>query len=180
MNDNDVIKIIIQVIRAGLDSYGLTTVRIKQGYQPRSQGVEILPAVYLHKISADRYGFPSRIDVYNEGNRNFDHTETIWKTPTYQIDALSPQNPADINQLTASDIAEATAEALQSEASLRTFKQSRISIDRISTIREAYFTDDRDRYEQRPSFDFTLSYRFQRRITAPAVSSQQCRVNRVC
>ena len=144
MNDNDVIKIIIRVIRAGLDSYGLTTVRIKQGYQPRTTGVEIAPTVYLHKISADRYGFPSRIDKHNDTNNNFDHTETIWKTPTYQVDGLALQNPADINQLTASDIVEATAEALQSEASILAFKASRISIDRITNIRENYFTEDPD------------------------------------
>ena len=180
MNDNQIMAIIIRVIRAGLDAYGLTNVLIKQSFQPRQTGVEVDPTIYIHKISADRYGFPSRIDTYNRANNNFDHIESIWKTPTYQIDGLSAQDPSNIRQLTASDITEAAAEALQSEQGILTFKASRISIERITNIRELYFIDDRDRQEQRANFDFTISHRFERRLTVPPVSSHTLDIRRIC
>ena len=159
MNDNQVIAVLISVMRMGLDEIGLTDVQIRQNYQPRKVGVSSQPVLYFHKISAPRYGFPGRRDSYNSTNRNFDHSESIWRTPTFQVNGLSTQNPADINQLTASDIVEQTADVLQQSNTRTRLLAQKIGIFRITQIREDYFHDDRDRFEQSPSFDFTLSYR---------------------
>lgn len=172
MTDNDIIALVIRVLRTGLDSKDLQAVRIKQKYQPRDIGIPTGPVIYLHKISADRYGFPGRKDVYNETNGNFDHTESIWRTPVYQVDALSPNtNPADLTIPTPSDIVETAADILQLSSTRDTLLADGVGIQRIITIRQNYFTDDRGRYEAAPSFDFTLSYRRQWTTTAPPVDS---------
>ena len=172
MNDNDIIALVIRVLRTGLDAKNLQSVQIKQKYQPRDIGVPNGPVIYLHKISADRYGFPGRNDVYNRANGNFDHTESIWRTPVYQVDALSPNtNPADLTIPTASDVVETAADVLQLSSTRETLLAANVGIQRITTIRQNYFTDDRDRYEAAPSFDFTLTYRRQWITTTPPVDS---------
>ena len=159
MNDNDVIAAFITILRRGLSEIGITSIDIKQGYQPRQVGTAIGPVLYFHKISTHRYGFPGRKDVYNAHTQTFDHTESIWRTPTFQVDGLSTQNPASLNQLTASDIVEQAADVLQLSITINRLRVHNIGIDRITTIREHYFNNDRDRFQQSPSFDFTLSYR---------------------
>ena len=179
MTDNQILIVLLPILTTGLTAVGVTGVKIKQNYQPRQSGAEIQPTLYLHKISAPRYGFPGRKDVFNATNNNFDHTETIWRTPTWQVDGLSTQNPANLTQLTASDIVEAAADALQLQTTRLALLRSNISIERITTIRENYFLDDRERHEQRPSFDFTLTYRRSFRSVVPQVTGSRCRLRRV-
>ena len=179
MNDNEALRVLIPLLRSGLVALGVSGVLVKQSYQPRQTGVEIQPTLYLHKIQAPRYGFPGRQDVFNGNTNRFDHTESIWRTPTWQVDGLATQNPANISQLTASDIVEAAADVLQQSVTRETLLRSNIGIERITNIREDYFTDDRERHEQRPSFDFTLTYRRVFSSTVPPVVSQVCNVRRV-
>jgi len=179
MNDNQVLRVLLPILSSGLVALGVSGILIKQSYQPRQTGVEISPTLYIHKIQAQRYGFPGRKDTYNSTNRNFDHQESIWRNPTWQVDGLSTQDPNNIQQLTASDIVEAAADVLQQSATREALLQQDIGILRITNIREMYFVDDRERHEQRPSFDFTLTYRRVFSSTVPPVLSQVCNVRRV-
>ena len=180
MNDNDVLRVVIAILRAGLTAIGVPGVTVKQSYQPRKTGVLTGPVVYLHKISAPRYGFPSRKDTYNTMTGVFNHTESVWRTPTWQVDGLSTQNPATVNQLTASDIVEAAADVLQQSSTRITLLRNNIGIERITDVRESYFIDERERHEQSPSFDFTLSYRRVIPTTVQPVNSHTLKVRRVC
>lgn len=179
MNDNDVIAIIIGILEAGFTSLSIPNVTVLQNYQPTQQGVIETPAIYLHKIDAPRYGFPGRQHVYNSVDEDFDTTETIWRTPTYQVNALAQQDPSDIASLTASDYVEAAAHILQTEATRQTLLQSNIGITRIRDIRIQYFVNDKDRHEQEPSFDFTLSYRREFISKTPAIVGHRAGINRV-
>ena len=180
MNDNEVLMVVIGILITGLPAIGIRGVSVKQSYQPRKTGTETGPAVYLHKISAARYGFPGKKDVFNTETQDFDHIETIWRTPTWQVDALSIQDPTNLTQLTASDIVEATADVLQQSSTRTTLLNSNIGIERITDIREGYFADEYSRYEQRPSFDFTLTYRREFSSTVPDVTDHILNVNRIC
>ncbi len=179
MNDNVVIRHLIAAMRTGLDSLGMQSVKIKQGYQRRQGITETGPTVYLHKVIAARVGFQSRKDVFNPANNNFDHTETIWRAPTWQVDGLSTQDPSSLIQLTASDIVEATADVLQLASTRETLLRNNIGIQRITTVRQDYFLNDRERHQQRPSFDFVLVYRHEIRSTVPQVTDSRCLINRV-
>lgn len=158
MNDNQVLAIVIAILNAGLPTIGIPGVTVLQNYQPRIQGVPTTPVVYLHKINAPRYGFPGQSDVYNSSTQLFDHVDSFWRTPSWQVNGLSTQDPADTTQLTASDIVEGTADVLQLPSTRTQLLQNNIGILRITDVRETYFIDDRDRHEQQPSFDFTLTY----------------------
>ena len=180
MNDNQVIRQVIAVLNTGLPALGVNGVLVTRSYQPRQNGVPTGPALFLSKISAPRYGFPGRRDVYNAQRGDFDHTESTWRTPTWQVDGLSTQDPRNLDQLTASDIVEAAADVLQQSSTRNALLQQKIGIQRITNIRENYFIDDRERHEQRPSFDFTLTYRREFTTTVPPVTSFTCKVRRTC
>lgn len=180
MNDNDVIAVLRTVILAGLARVGQAKIKVKQSYQPRQTAIEDGPAIYLHKILATRYGFPILNDVFQESSQMFDHTESIWRTPTFQVTGLSVQDPADITQLTASDITEITADVLQSSATRRALLASNIGIQRITTIRDNYILNDQERNEQAASFDFIVSYRRSVTTQIPPVTRYQLNIDRIC
>ena len=180
MNDNDVLMVLFPILNAGLINLGVNGVALKQSYQPRQNGVNIGPVLLLHKISAPRYGFPGRKDTYNTNNQTFNHSESIWRTPTWQVDGLSTQDPRDVNQLTASDIVEAAADVLQQSSTREALLLSKIGIDRILEIRQTYFVNDRERHEQRPSFDFTLTYRREFASTVQPVNDHTLTIQRLC
>lgn len=172
MNDNQIIALIISVMRTGIDQLGLNSVLIKQQYQPRQGGIETQDTLYLTKIMAPRYGFPSRKDAYNQDTDNFTHTETIWRTPTYQVNGYALQNPKTINQLTASDITEMAADVMQTSATRLSLLEQGVGIIRITDVRENYFVNERNRYQQSPSFDFVLSYQKTITTTVDPVTTQ--------
>ena len=180
MNDNDVLMVLFPILRAGLINLGVSGVALKQSYQPRQNGVNIGPVLFLHKISAPRYGFPGRKDTYNPSTQTFDHSESIWRTPTWQVDGLSTQDPSNLNQLTASDIVEAAADVLQQSSTRNALLVEEIGIERILDIRQTYFLNDRERHEQRPSFDFTLTYRREFASTVQPVNDHNLKVRRLC
>ena len=179
MNDNTVLMSVIAALRAGLNSFGLSQVRIKQSYQPRQTGVEIDPTVYLHKITADRWGWVGRKDVFNTSSSMFDHTDVHYRAVTWQVNGLATQDPANLSQLTASDIVECAADALQTEDTIRALIAARIRMEHITTVRELYFLDDRERHEQNPSFDFTVTYQVNRSAVVPPVVRSGCTLHRI-
>ena len=179
MNDNAIITIIRNILLAGFAANSMANVRVRHSYQPTKTGVPTAPTVFIHKISANRYGHPGRASVYNMANRSFDYTESIWRTPVFQVDALSLQDPSDLTLPTASDLVELAADILQTEATRQTLLTSNIGIERIQNVRQSYFVDDRDNHEQSPSFDFTLSFRRTFVSTAPEVTERELNVNRV-
>ena len=161
MNDNDILMIVIGLIRTALTAMGapLDAVTVSQKYQPTLAGTPEPPALFIHKILTERYGHPGRRSTYDNANDNFDYQESIWRVPTFQISGLAQQDPAMLTQLTASDIVEVAADILQTEATRQTLLTSEIGIQRITQVRQTYFVNDKQRFEQSPSFDFTLSYR---------------------
>ncbi len=169
MNDNQIIALIITVLRAGLTSIGITNVLIKQQFQPRQSAIETSPTLYLSKITAPRYGYPSRKDVYNSTTRQFDHSETVWRTPTWQVSGYALQDPTNIDSLTASDMTERAADVMQTSATRLLLLAQGVGIIRITDVRENYFLDERQRYEQNPSFDFVLSYQVTTNTTVQPV-----------
>jgi len=179
VNDNDVIIILGALLNSGYTALGISDVLVKQAYQPTLQGVPTNRAIFLSKILAPRYGYPGVTDTYNPGDDDFDTVESIWRSPTFQIAGLATQDPTDITSLTASDIVEKAADILQARSSRQTLLASGIGIQRIQDIREIYFIDDRDRHEQIPSFDFTISYRVTFQLKTPVVNTFEANINRV-
>lgn len=97
------------------------------------------------------------------------YTETQQYLSTFQCSALATQNPS-VDSLTASDIANLAAYVLQSQPAIDALEAVGVGILNIRDVRNPYFSDDRQRYEASPSFDFTLSHKQTIITTTPFVS----------
>ena len=171
MNDSAIFDLVISFLDSQFAANGLTTVEVIQSYQPTQQGMSSTPIVYLHKLGDHRHGSPRRENRWDAENSVMVYTETqVWES-AFQLGALSIQDPADANQLTASDLCKIASNFLQSRAFIDLLKSSEVQILRITDVRQAYFVDDRGRHEASPSFDFTLTRKQSTITTSPVLQS---------
>lgn len=157
MLDNQLIALIIGIIRTGLTARSLTA-NVRQYNQPRQQGTPTENTVLLMKMNNRRYGYLGRTDEYDEDASEMVHTETQWLETPFQVGALAIQDPANVNSLTASDLVNIVASILQSDATLAQLQSQGVGMLRIIDIRNPYFSDDKERFEASPSFDFSVTH----------------------
>lgn len=180
MLDNQLIKIFYPIIKQGFIDFGLGSVIVRQSYQPTQQGTETTPSVYFFKVSDKRYGSPAKDSFYDSG---LDEQKQVYRQlyeTTFQISALAAQDPKDTNSLTASDLVNITSEILQLDSTIEELKDNDVGILRITDIRNPIFTDDRDQFEESPSFDFTLRHFQDREFTIDYVSTIEGQIYNVC
>lgn len=158
MQDNDLIKVFLPIITAGLTADGFEDVVVQQSNQPTQQGINTAATVYFFKMSNKRYGFLGRSNEWDSLNDIMVHTETQKVETTFQISALVLQDPNNPDQYTASDLVNEVASIMQSDQTLDILNQNEIGILRITDVSNGYFTDDMDNFEAVPSFNFTLVY----------------------
>jgi len=160
MNDNSIIKVLRDVLLAGLAANGQASVAVQQAYQPTQQGANTDPSVYFFKVGDNRYGFVER--KYSYGTLNSTLTESQLYISTFQIEAWVRQVPTaivDYSLLTASDLVNLCARILLTQAAVDTFSANNIGLLRINDVRNPFFIDDRGQYEASPSFDVQLTYK---------------------
>lgn len=172
MRDNQLYAFLIPIINAGLIARGISAT-VKQSYQPTPEGINVGTLVTLTKISENRYGFLKREDVWNAGNGNFDHVETQVMESHFQVGAFSIIDPKTETSatLTAADVLYEVTAILQSDAFLLALKAQGIGVLRIQELRNPYFSDDRERFEASPSFDFTITHKRVTIATTPKVDT---------
>lgn len=159
MLDNQIIAIVIATIIAGEATAGIPGTPIKQAFQPTQQGVDTAPTAYIHKLGDHRYGYPLYSDIWDEVHSKMVHTESQQYETSFQISALSTQDPANTAQYTASDILNFIASILQSASVVASLQTQDLGILRISDVRNIPFIDDRDRNEYAPSLDFVIQHK---------------------
>lgn len=179
MTDNDLIKLFLPIINAGLIVDNFTGVAVKQSNQPTQQGINTGPTVYITKIGNRRYGFLGREDVWDEINEIMVHTESQWYETTFQVSALVLQNVYNTDTYTASDLVNDVASIMQSDKTRNILMASNVGILRVTDVSNPYFVDDRDQFEASPSFTFTLTYRQDRISTNPMIESYELDINRI-
>ncbi len=225
MLDNQIIKFLIGQLRTGLRGYGsvqiatesglsITTesgeflsfnvdIGVQQSYQPRQQGINKLPTVYLHKLFDERIGCVGRATkwvgseisaesgeiITSENDQpiitdggligTMQHTETQQYATHFQLSAVIDQNPVVLDGLTASDILNRAAAVLQSSGFIEAAQTNELGIFRIGQIRNPYFEDDRDRFEAMPSFDFAMTHKQVIVTEAPVLVTEQFQILRV-
>ncbi len=179
MLDNTLIALIISTILAGEAVAGISGTPIAQAFQPTQQGVNTDPTAYLYKVGDERLGFPFRADIWDSVQKNIVHTELQQYATTFQISALSVQNPASTTQYTASDILNLIAYILQSSATIATFTANDVGIIKIGSVRNTPFIDDHDRHEYAPSMDFVIQHKQIITSMAPIVEAIELTVERV-
>lgn len=174
MRDNQLIKIFRPIIIDGLrDLFGWPNCSVIQSFQPHQQGASTKPTVYFYKVMDHRVGGALWKDTYNEDTEKFDHVEIQTYETTFQINAMITEDPANVDQITPSDIINSVAQILQSYKTIQTLKSHDVQILKISDIRNPYFSDDRGRFEAVPSFDFILISKFSSASEVPVINSSQ-------
>lgn len=206
MLDNQLIALIGQILTSGLGGIaGLEAIAIKQANQPTQQGANSAPTIYLTKIGDKRIGTMARKavwvpneadsistesgDIITEESGNpigiddglpptgtMVYTQLQQYESTFQLSALATQDPADLTGLTASDILNYAAWVMQSEDCITTLEAQGIGILRVADIRNPPFSDDRQRFEYIPSFDFTLTHKQTIVKTAPVIKTEEFQI----
>lgn len=176
MND----KQLSTLIRAQLfGAPDLPGVQAQRNFQPRQQGANSSPTIYWVKLTEPRHGSPQRKEVWNDTTSQFDHAESQLVTALWQFMADIPQDPANANELTESDVLAVACAIMQSDAVIATFKAAGVGIQRVTEVRNPQITDDRDRFSAMPSFDVTFSHYRTRVTTLPAVVTYDADIRRV-
>lgn len=106
-------------------------------------------------------------------------TQTQQLQSTFQINALSTQNPNNIAQLTPGDLLAYAAAILQSQATIAALQAQNVGILKIHTLRNVYFKDDRARFESSPSFDFALTHKQIIVSSVPVITNTELKLLRV-
>jgi len=158
VTEADVWRVIISTLRSGLDSQGLSSVLIKQSFQPIKQGVDSSDTVYLFKVSSRRYGFQGRTQEYNQSTMMMDVTEKYWMEAVYQLTPHVERNIQDSSSLTSYDIADTCSAILQSKKYVKVLIDEGIGIQIVQDIRNPFDIDDYERFDQDANLDFTISY----------------------
>lgn len=175
MNDNQLFALVLATINAGLAARGQGAIKVKRKYQRKQRGPNSADSVYLFKVGDRRIGSPKRDDVWN--GTDFTHTETQVYETTFQVSAQVLENPADVNQLTASDLVSIVADIMQGDMGQAALRVSRVSVLRVSEIRNPYVVDDHSQFEAEPSFDFVLTYDRSNVSNVPVVTTVDTRTN---
>lgn len=178
-NDNALFTLLGIILNAALVQRGLTGVVVQQAEQPTQQGVPKGPVVLMTKIGPDiRFGFLQENDAYDSDQQKMIHTEKQYTESTFQLGVLYPQNASALTY-TASDLTNICAGIMQSSATRAALKLQGVSILRIREVRNPYFTDDKDRFEANPSFDFVLCYEQVYTTEIPVIQSTEFTVTPV-
>lgn len=156
MRDNPLVTLLIATIQAGVTAQGLG-VGIKQSNQPTTQGVPTAPTVFIDKLFDRRYGFPER--KYSVADEVVTMTETVMMETTFQCTCLVTQDPANQEQLTASDCLKGIAQTLQSLPVVMSLHAAQVGIQRIQQIRNTYMTNDKQQFEASPMLEFLVTHK---------------------
>lgn len=168
-NDNDLIRLFLPIIQAGLIADGFMNVVVAQANQPTQQGFTSSPTVYFYKVGNKRYGFLGRSDVWDSVHSKMVHTESQYYETTFQVSAYIHQLPTTPFQYTSSDLVNEVASIIQADTTLATLNNAGVGILRVTDITNPYFTSDKDEFKASPSFDFVLTYQNSRVTNTPII-----------
>lgn len=180
MLDNQLIAALRKTILDGAVLAGLPDrIAVKQSNQPTQQGAEIGPALYLSKISHNRYGWPACSEYFDADAGVMRRiTGQVYQT-SFQINALVKQEPSNIASLTASDVLDKVATLLTGPTGRGALRAAGIGVLRVTDVRNPYFKDDEGRFEASPSFDIVLTHKTETVSDIDAVTTTEINIGRV-
>lgn len=180
MFDNAMIVALRSALVARFAARGMGAVKVLQNFQPTQQGRATGPAIYFQHLPQDkRYGWPEKRDRWVEADQTFEHIESQQMESTYQFSSVAPQDPANDTELTPADYAKAAAAAFQSDAVMDALRLAGIGVLRVTTVRIGYSDNDREQFQQDPSFDVTFTHRDTTIDIIKPVEATELNINRV-
>lgn len=178
MTDNQLFTLVRTVILAGLASREMAGWKVARNFQPKQQGANSAPTVYLFKVGDRRIGSPQekyewQTDAAEMRARYYQQYET-----TLQASILLDESD-DPEALTPSDAISVVADIIQTDEGLAALRAGGVGILRVGDVRNPYDVNDRGQFAAGPSFDFVLTYRRTRQATADYAASIDGRIFRV-
>jgi hypothetical protein len=170
MLDNDLIRLFLPIINAGLIADGFLGVNVIQSNQPTQQGIPTAPTVYFFKVSDKRYGYPFWGDVWDAVHSVEVHTELQYYETIFQFSALVLQRPYNTFSYTAADLVNEVCDILQSANTVQILIAAGVGVLRVQQIRNPYFVDDMDNFEAAPAFELVLTYLNSRTNNLPVIN----------
>lgn len=169
MLDNALIDLVATTMEAAIASAGWTYFVVQKN-QPTQEGIPSGATAFLERISDHRYGHPIFKEAYQAGPNNFAETSNQLIETTFQISALVPQDPSDLNIPTASDVAEYICQYMQTRTAIRQYRQAGVSVLRVTGVRTPFLVLDKDQFEGNPSFDIVFQHNRTVTMTVPAAN----------
>lgn len=161
MTDNQLTTLIRAQILAGLSRQGLSSVLVAGAYQPTTEGRTSEATVYFFPLTDNRYGWQGKKSAYNNLTGVTTIAETQIIESTFQIYALAPQDPTNLNLPTAKDLVNTVAMICNSQAFVSAMSKGGAGVQRVTQVRSPFFVNDQGNFEQSPSFDITITHKRQ-------------------
>ena len=138
---------------------------IIQKDQPAQQGIPYERAVYFQKLFDRKRGWAKTTTApqTQEGFKFNVKDEQLIATH-FQISTLAIQDPADLNSVTASDLANQLAMWMNHRMTVEYFMKSNVNVEMVTELKNNPFEDDRHRSEYHPGFELVVTH--SREITA--------------
>lgn len=154
MNELDLILLIRRSLIALIDQQpSMAGTQVVTEYQPVGQGRTNGPTLYFFQLpTGQRYGSQEYVAKQNLAGQMM-RSEGQWYRLGYQIMALNDSAQG----LPAQDLITMGSMLIGSGGFRQLLRREQVGIERIQDVRSPYFSNDRDRFEMSPSFDFTLS-----------------------
>lgn len=139
---------------------GVADVEVIQAQQPTQQGQYTGDALYFQRLHERRYGWPQRLDVFDQASLTFVHGESTQYEVTYQFNAyIAPPQNGEIPARTPADILRVASMAFQSDRGMAPLRAAGLGVLRVTDLRLSYATNEQGQFEPEPSFDVTMTYR---------------------
>lgn len=162
MRENEIFKNLRDVL---LNSLDIPEVEVKRSFQPTQQGGDFNPTIYMHLVSQRRYGYLERSEIPSDTLMR--HIERQYYESTIQFTGYVME---DANtDITSVDLLNLAAEILQSDSGREYLRSKQMSIIRLTDIRHLYITDEQDRFQSSPSFDFVVITQQIKETTSPII-----------
>lgn len=156
MNEKALRILIVRELTLGLQRAGIA-LPVIAGNQPTTQGREDA-GIYFFPISDAAIGWQGRSYATNTLPL-MPMTDTQTVETAFQVEALVPDEPNDLNQVTALDALHVARMVIGSLPFVEAVRADGVGVQRATNVRIPYFTNDRDQFEMSPSFDFTVSHK---------------------
>lgn len=156
MNEKALKILLVRELTAGLARAGVT-LPVIAGNQPTTQGRED-EGIYFFPISSNAAGWQGR-NYETNTLPLIPMTDTQIVETTFQVEALVPDDPSDLAQITALDALHVARMVIASLPFVEALRVDGVGVQRPTNVRTPYFTNDRDQFEMSPSFDFTISHK---------------------
>lgn len=155
MLDNQLYQMLRQCLIDQAPLRGITDSAYVLRYQPTQQGRASDRSVYMFKIADKRYGYRKATYVQTVDGLQQGEEQAI--ESTIQFSVTQPQAIQD-NELTHADVLKTIAACVQSPTFIAALLPFEASVLRVQDIRNTPFNNDRDQWEENPSFDLVVKH----------------------